>query len=343
MDESGAEVIGHEPVSWVDAVCPTMQAVLQKVRAVAPTRATVLLTGESGTGKGVLARLLHRWSTRSDQPFVAVHCGAMADTLLETELFGHERGSFTGADRRKKGKFELADAGTLFLDEVGTITPAAQVKLLDVLQERRFHRVGGEEDVEVDVRIVAATNSDLDLAQREGHFRSDLYHRLNVFPIVVPPLRDRREDLPTLVARLLERLNARYAKPIEGLDPTVERAFACYPWPGNVRELENVLERAHILEPTPRITPQYIPLEILDSAETHVTVQVPVGLDRSLAGVRREAINAAERHYLAELLGIHQGRIDPSAHAAGITSRQFRKLLAKHGIRKTDFKPGRPR
>jgi transcriptional regulator with GAF, ATPase, and Fis domain len=333
------EIIGHDPSSWTGADSEAMQVVLEKVRTVAPTRATVLLTGETGVGKGVLAKLIHHWSNRADKPFVSVHCGAIPDSLLESELFGHEKGSFTGAHRRKQGKFELADGGTLFLDEVGTITPSVQVKLLDVLQERRFHRVGGEEDVEVDIRIVAATNSDLNRAQMEGHFRPDLYHRLNVFPIEVPPLRERREDLPALVAHFLERLNTIYSKEIQGLEPTVDEAFLSYDWPGNVRELENVLERAYILESTIRISAQHVPFEILNTAEKHVAVAMPVGGTKTLAAARSEAVAAAERRYLIELLTTHQGRIDTSAQTAGITTRQLRKLLAKYEIRKADFKP----
>jgi transcriptional regulator with AAA-type ATPase domain len=321
-----------------------MRAVLEKVRTVAPTRATVLLTGETGVGKGVLARLIHHWSNRKNRAFVAVHCGAIPDTLLESELFGHEKGSFTGADRRKRGKFELAHEGTLFLDEVGTIPPLAQVKLLDVLQERRLHRVGGEEDVEVDVRIVAATNSDLNRAQREGEFRADLFHRLNVFPLEIPPLRERGEDLPALAAHLLERLNGIYSKEITGLDPAVEEAFHRYAWPGNVRELENVLERAVILESSSRISPRHIPLDVLETLEKHAAVPVPIGSGRSLAEVRNEAVVATERRYLEELLATHHGRIDASAETAGITTRQLRKLLGKHGIRKESFKaPGSAR
>ena len=338
----GPAIFGHDPEAWVGSNCEVMRAVLDKVRTVSSTRATVLLTGETGVGKGVIAKLIHQWSNRTHEPFIAVHCAAMPDTLLESELFGHERGSFTGAHRRKLGKFELANGGTLFLDEVGSITHSAQIKLLDVLQERRFHRVGGEELVEVDVRIVAATNSDLSRAQREGHFRPDLFHRLNVFPIEVPPLRERKEDLPALAARLIARLNGLYSKQIEGVEPAVERAFRSYSWPGNVRELENVLERAHILESTPRISPQHIPIEILDSAETHVHVPVPVGSTKTLAAVRSEAVAAAERRYLVELLAANRGRIDASARTAGITTRQLRKLLTRYEIRKADFKQSRP-
>jgi len=340
----GPAIIGHESESWTASECPAMKAVFEKVRTVAPTRATVLLTGETGVGKGVIARLIHHWSNRHEKPFVAVHCGAVPETLLESELFGHEKGAFTGADRRKRGKFELANEGTLFLDEVGTIPAMAQVKMLDVLQERRFHRVGGEEDIEVDIRIVAATNSDLYRAQKEGHFRADLFHRLNVFPIEIPPLRERTDDIPALVAHLIGRLNVIYSKNVEGLEPTVEEAFRRYPWPGNVRELENVLERAHILESAARISTRHIPIEVLDTAERHVPV--PVGPAKTLAEVRHQAVATAEHRYLEELLATHHGRIDASARAANVTPRQLRNLLAKYGIRKADFKrtrlPGAP-
>jgi transcriptional regulator with GAF, ATPase, and Fis domain len=335
----GPAIIGHESESWTGSDCEAMREVLDKVRSVAPTRATVLLSGETGVGKGVMAKLIHHWSKRKDRPFVAVHCGAIPESLVESELFGHERGSFTGAHRRKQGKFELADGGTLFLDEVGTLPSPVQGKLLEALQERSFHRVGGEHRVDVDVRIVAATNGDLDRMQREGGFRPDLFYRLNVFPIAIPPLRERREDLPRLVSHLLRRLNALYGKQIEGLDATVERAFRSYAWPGNVRELENVVERAHILESERRITARHVPGEIVDAARTDSPVAaIPLGMTGTLASVRSEAISAAERRYLLQLLAVHHGRIDSSARAAGITPRQLRKLLRKHEIRKGDFK-----
>ena len=330
-------IFGHEPEQVASSECASMRSVLDTIRTVAPTRATVLLTGETGVGKSLIARLIHHWSKRRDKRFVAVHCGAIPDTLVESELFGHEKGSFTGAHRRQSGQFELADGGTLFLDEVGTITLSAQVKLLDVLQGRSFHRVGGEEEIEVDVRVVSASNGDLELMQKEGRFRTDLFYRLNVFPVKVPPLRERKEDLPKLMEQLVDRLNDLYAKGIEGLDPTVERAFLSYAWPGNIRELENVLERAYILESAKRISPRNIPAAILDSAEPHVFV--PVGSKRTLAAVRADAVATAERRYLEEILATHQGRVDASARAAGVTTRQLRKLLAKHEIRKADFKP----
>jgi transcriptional regulator with GAF, ATPase, and Fis domain len=313
-----------------------MRAVVAKIRSVAPARTTVLLLGETGTGKGLMAKLIHSLSSRKEAPFLAVHCGAIPETLLESELFGHEKGAFTGAVRRKRGKFEAADGGTLFLDEVGTMSRAAQVALLNVLQEGQFQRVGGEEAVAADVRLIAATNSDLEQMQRAGTFRADLFYRLNVFPIEVPPLRERIEDIPHLTAHLLERFNMLYGKSIIDLCPEVADAFQHYPWPGNVRELENVLERAYILEEGTSITPQNIPLSVMNHARGYASLTVDGR--QTLAAVRRAAIESAERQYLKELLARHGGRIGDSASTAGITSRQLHKLLARYEIHKEDFK-----
>jgi len=332
-------LLDADPEKLAVSSSEAMRSVIAKIRKVAPTRATVLLSGETGVGKGFIARLIHIWSNRRDKPFLAVHCGAIPETLLESELFGHEKGAFTGAHRQKQGKFELADGGTLFLDEVGTISPAAQVKLLDVLQERCFQRVGGEENIDVDIRIVAASNSDLASLLRAGSFRIDLYHRLNVFPIEIPPLRERKEDLPHLVGQLVERLNRLYAREIVGLHPEVEEAFQAYAWPGNVRELENVVERAHILETSSRISPAAVPLEILRTSEP--LASCPATGSRTLSEVRSAAVALVERRYLIEILDTWHGRIDASARAAGISTRQLRKLLARHKINRRDFRPAR--
>ncbi len=340
--DRGSRLGCFDPVEMAASDSPVMKLVLEQARTVAATRASVLLSGETGVGKGVVARLIHHWSNRREQPFVAVHCGAIPDTLIESELFGHERGSFTGAHRRKQGDFELAHGGTLFLDEIGTITPAAQIKLLDVLQEQRFHRVGGEKDIEVDVRIITASNHELKQLQEEGAFRPDLYFRLSVFPIEIPPLRERKEDLPRLVDALLERFDRRYRKRIKGLEPLVEAAFRKYRWLGNVRELENILERAVILETTNRITPESIPLDVLDQVDTHVIVPVTTGPAKTLAEVRAVAVARAERRYLETILAAHEGRIAATAEAAGITTRQLSKLLSRYEIEKADFKPPRP-
>jgi DNA-binding NtrC family response regulator len=324
-----------EVVGATGSRAESMKSVLRKVRQVAPTRSTVLLTGETGTGKSFLAKVIHQSSTRADRQLISLHCGAIPDTLLESELFGYERGSFTGADRRKLGKFEIADGGTLFLDEVATITPAMQVKLLNVLQERAFQRVGGERDIEVDVRILAATNMDLATLTANGMFRNDLYYRLNVFPIEIPPLRDRREDIPLLVELFLDRLRGLYAKEIHAAHSVVMDAFLNYPWPGNVRELENLLERAFILETSDTLKPESFPEELFAQ---QTIGRVPVDTSETLASARQQAADHAECIYLQEQLTANRGRIDATAAAAGITPRQLHKLMTKHGLRKEDFK-----
>ena len=229
------------------AVDPAMRAALAQLEKVAPTDATVLLVGESGTGKEVAAKTIHRRSARRDGPFVAVNCAALSDSLLESELFGHEKGAFTGASAQHRGRFELADGGTLFLDEVAELRPPLQAKLLRVLQERRFERVGGTRTLEVDLRLVAATNLDLGAELRAGRFREDLYHRLAVFPVRLPALRERPGDILPLAEHLLERIGARLGKAGLSLDEAARRALLAHTWPGNVRELSNALERAAIL------------------------------------------------------------------------------------------------
>jgi formate hydrogenlyase transcriptional activator len=224
-----------------------MKAMLREVRQVAPTDATVLLTGETGTGKELVARAIHALSPRTERTLVKVNCGAIPAGLVESELFGHEKGAFTGALQRRVGRFELADRGTLFLDEVGELPLDAQVKLLRVLQEQEFERVGGGRPIRVDVRVIAATNRDLAVEVTEGRFRADLFYRLNVFPIRVPPLRERRGDVPLIVRHILAQLQRRLAKPLRGVTPESLTRLERYPWPGNVRELQNVLERAAVL------------------------------------------------------------------------------------------------
>jgi DNA-binding NtrC family response regulator len=238
---------------------PVMMAVFDKIRSVAPTKSTVLLVGETGTGKGVLANLIHKHSNRRDVQFISVHCGAIPDTLLESELFGHEKGAFTGAVRRKLGRFEIAKGGTIFLDEIATITASAQIKLLQILQDGTFQRVGGEGTIEANVRVIAATNTDLKKMSEEGQFRKDLYYRLNVFPVEMPPLRKRIEDIPHFVDVFLKRMNKFNSKGIRHVHPAVIEAFTKYPWPGNIRELENLIERAYILETTSVLRPESFP------------------------------------------------------------------------------------
>ena len=226
---------------------PQLQAVCDVVKRAAPTKATVLVLGESGTGKELIAQALHEQSPRKDKPFVKVSCAALSETLLESELFGHERGAFTGAVARKEGRFELADGGTLFLDEIGDISPAVQVKLLRVLQSREFERVGGTVTLKVDVRIVAATNRDLAAEAKAGRFREDLFYRLNVVAVTLPPLRSRKADIPALVAHFVDRFARGYGKQVGGVAPEALQALLAHDWPGNVRELENAIERAVVL------------------------------------------------------------------------------------------------
>jgi len=313
-----------------------MKDVYEKVRAVSPADTTVLLTGETGTGKGVIANLIHRHSNRNDKPFVQVHCGAIADTLMESELFGHEKGAFTGAHRQKLGKFEIAHGGTIFLDEIATMSASMQIKILQVLQDRIFHRVGGESTIKCDTRIIVATNMDLKKMCEDGFFRRDLYYRLQVFPIEVPSLKERIEDIPLLIQTFLKRLNQHYQKAISGVHPAVMQALLQYDWPGNIRELENLIERAYVIESSSLLTARSFPHELFDDMKN--MNQVNVDTSRNLSFIRKKAVEASEQAYLKELLEKYNGRISKTAEAAGIGVRQLHKLLTKYNINKKDFK-----
>jgi DNA-binding NtrC family response regulator len=289
-----------------------MQGVLDLAREVASLRSTVLIRGESGTGKELVARAIHSCGNRAQRPFVAVSCAALAESLLETELFGHEKGSFTGADGRSRGKFEMADGGTLFLDEIGDIALKVQVELLRVLQERSFYRVGGSEEVRVDVRLIAATNSDLEEAVRQGRFREDLFYRLNVIEIRVPPLRERREDIPLLAAHFLERLAPEIGKEPFSLSEGVLRLLMSHDWPGNVRELQNAVERALVTGGD---------FSFLSSAHhNHWTVPPHMTLE----DLEREAIKAT--------LERTQGNVKAAAAALGIDRSTLYDKLKRYEI-----------
>lgn len=329
--ETGDRVVLSESKSHL------MHEVFEKIQSVAATRTTVMLYGETGTGKSVIAGLIHNQSNRKDRQFISVHCGAIPDSLIESELFGHEKGAFTGAVKRKMGKFEIAHNGTIFLDEIGTITPAVQIKLLQVLQEKKFHRVGGENEIQADVRIIAATNNDLSKMVEDGTFREDLYYRLSVFPIEVPPLRLRTEDIGTLSMLFINNLNGLYGKNIDGLHPDVIEAFYAYEWPGNIRELENLIERAYILETSVLLRPESFPADLFTGSRRAVTRPLAVET-RSIGEVRKKAVEETEKKYLKDLLATCNGRIGKSAEIAGITTRQLHKLLVKYEIQKKNFR-----
>jgi DNA-binding NtrC family response regulator len=241
------EVLAQQRISSIIGKSPAMRKIFDLVRKVAPTKASVLITGESGVGKELIADAIHNLSPRRDKPFIKVHCAALAESLLESELFGHEKGAFTGAQTRKRGRFEMADMGSLFLDEIGEINQNVQIKILRVLQERKFERVGGESTLEVDVRFIAATNKDLKQEIEEGHFREDLYYRLNVVNIHVPALRERREDIPLLATTFLHEFAQENGKEIDGFENRAKQALFAYDWPGNVRELRNCIESAVVM------------------------------------------------------------------------------------------------
>jgi len=325
-----------ESLELVQTKSSVMKKTFDKMRSVAPTRSTVLLTGDTGTGKSILAKLIHQHSNRRDTQFIGVHCGAIPDTLVESEMFGHEKGAFTGAIKRKLGKFEIAHGGTIFLDEIGTITPSTQIKLLQVLQDGTFQRVGGEEILKTDVRVIAATNENLKKMCAQGQFRKDLYYRLNVFPIEIPALSERIEDIPSFIETFLRSLNSFSLKNIHSAHPLVMEAFSRYSWPGNIRELENLIERAYILETSNMLTPESFPNELFTSDANPVFISLSETL--TLARARQRGVDEIERNYLKDVLARHKGKIGESAEAAGISTRQLNKLMNKYGIRKEEFK-----
>lgn len=282
-------------------------ALMQTVSQVAPTRATVLITGESGTGKELVADAIQSLSTRSDKPFIKVHCASLSQSLLEDELFGHEKGAFTGAVAQKKGRFELADTGTLFLDEIGEIDAATQVKLLRVLQERQFERVGGEKTLTVDVRVICATNRDLKKEVELGNFREDLYYRLNVVHVEVPPLRERKEDIELLSASFLSTFNREDGRKIEGFTPAARKAMFSYSWPGNVRELRNTVEAAVVLSRSNVIDIDDLPPQLREtSGESTISFSLPVTMEEAEKGLILETISFCKgnKTKAADLLGI---------------------------------------
>ena len=305
---------------------PALERVLKQARAVAETSATVLIMGENGTGKEVVARAIHEESVRGEQPFVAVSCAALPEALIESELFGHERGAFTNATQAKKGRFELADGGTLFLDEIGELSATVQIKLLRVLQERAFERLGSTKTINVDIRLIAASNRDLESDIAAGRFRSDLFFRLNVVPLVLPPLRERREDIPLLAAHFAAKAADKHARQLPELTPALYKALQEYDWPGNVRELENVIERLVVLTPGPRLGTEHLPEKmqraVLPEAETASTG------DTTLEG----AVTHLRQRMIQSALQQEGGNKVAAAKRLGISRSYLHRLLSELNI-----------
>jgi two-component system, NtrC family, response regulator AtoC len=300
---------------------PAMQAVFDLARTAARSNSTILVLGESGTGKELLARAVHAESPRSQGPFIAMSCAALTETLLESELFGHEKGAFTGATSRRKGKFEMAHGGTLFLDEIGDITAKLQLDLLRVLEDRQFFRVGGSEPVQVDVRIVAATNRDLPKAVADGTFREDLFYRLNVIPIHLPPLRDRLEDMPLLVEHFLEQLGAEMNRRVDEVASDAMAVLMSHTWPGNVRELRNVLERAMVVASGRVIEATDLGLKRPPCADVH-------------EGGALASLEDVERHHVCRVLQETGGNISQAARTLGIDRATLYNKMKKYQLRK---------
>lgn len=316
-----------------------MLSVFRMIETIAQTGSTVLITGESGTGKELAARAVHYNSLRRDHPFVALNCGALPETLLESELFGHMRGAFTGADANKKGLVEAAEKGTIFLDEIGEMTLTMQVKLLRVLQDRTFRRLGGTEEVKADIRVVAATNQDLQKAVADGRFREDLFYRVNVIPIHLPPLRDRVEDIPLLADHFVAKYAAQMQKPVRSISQEAHRLLAAYGWPGNVRELENVIERAVALEPTPAILPESLPVHLMAPSSARAKAEaMPLPAGSSLPEIRDGFNLEAQgdhlyRHYLSMALEQSGGVQTKAAELLGMSFRSFRYYAKKFNLK----------
>ncbi|OJF77655.1 MAG: transcriptional regulator [Treponema sp. CETP13] len=298
-----------------------MQKIFQMVRKAAKSKASVLITGESGVGKELIANALHNLSDRKDNSMIKVHCAALSENLLESELFGHEKGAFTGAVNRTRGRFELANNGTIFLDEIGEIDQNVQIKILRVLQEKKFERVGGEQTLEVDVRVVAATNRNLLEEIKEGRFREDLYYRLNVVHIHVPPLRERKDDIPLMITSFLQEFAKESGKKIEGIDNRTRSALYKYDWPGNIRQLRNCIESAVVMCSGNVITFDDLPPGIVDDSDTN-TISIPTGIPMA----------EAEKILIAENLAINKGNKSKTADILGIGRKTLHRKITEYNI-----------
>ncbi|MBQ9494695.1 MAG: sigma-54-dependent Fis family transcriptional regulator [Treponema sp.] len=298
-----------------------MQKVFTLIKKVAPTKASVLITGESGVGKELVADAIHNLSPRSGHEMIKVHCAALSETLLESELFGHEKGAYTGADKMQKGRFELAHESTIFLDEIGEINQSVQIKLLRVLQDHRFERVGGEKTIDVDVRVIAATNRDMEKEVKEGRFREDLYYRLNVVPIEVPPLRERRDDIPLLLNSFLKEYAEENSKAIRGIDARARSALYKYDWPGNIRQLRNAIESAVVMCGGTEITLDDLPPSI-SGVKDAGSIAIPVGI----------TLDEAEKAIIRGNLAANKGNKSKTADVLGIGRKTLHRKLEEYGM-----------
>lgn len=309
------EIDSHYDIVWGES--PEMIKVKQLIQQVANTKSTVLIQGESGTGKQVLARAVHNLSSRKDRPFVYVNCVALSEQLLESDLFGHEKGAFTGAYQRKKGRLETAHTGTVFLDEIGDITPVIQTKFLHFLESGEFERVGGTQTLKVDARIIAATNRDLSKAMEEKKFREDLFFRLNVISVTVPPLRSRKEDIPVLARHFLAKLSQEMKKKITSIEPETLETFLTYHWPGNIRELQNVLERAVVLTPGESITPDLVSPQLSQKGKEEISPGI----------VLEEALKKFKKDFILKTLSLTKNNQSQAARILGIQRTYLNRLI----------------
>jgi DNA-binding NtrC family response regulator len=330
----------HEDYSFHNMVSksPKMRRVFDLIEQVGPLGSTVLIHGETGTGKELVAQAIHAASDRRQGPWVALNCAALQETLLESELFGHERGAFTGADRRKKGRFELADKGTIFLDEVGDVSPAMQVKLLRVVQSGTFERVGGTETLSVDVRLVAASNKRLEDEVKAGRFRPDLFYRLNVIRIDLPPLRERAEDIPLLAMHFLDKLKTKSTPPVTSIDHEAMQALLSHRWPGNVRELENAIRAAVALADGAEIHRDTLPASVAPRPGKGDGSGSLIDIDRPLPEVTETLVSRVERDYFAQLLERYRGNVARCAKHSGLSRRSVAQKLQKYDLDRTLFK-----
>jgi two-component system response regulator AtoC len=324
-----AQLDSHFGLSNIVGQSAKIQEVFDTIKQAAPSQATILIQGESGTGKELVAHAIHQLSTRSKGPFIPVHCAALNPTLLESELFGHEKGAFTGATDRRSGRFEMADGGTLFLDEISEIDPSIQVKLLRVLEERQFERVGGHQTLDVDIRLIAATNADLGAMVKAKTFRNDLFFRLDVVSIILPPLRDRAEDIPLLFTHFLKEFNARNNKQIEDITPEAVEMLTAYSWPGNVREFRNVIERMVVLARSNRLSVRDLPLSIKNAVHGETT-RLALGTTDDSQRSEPASMAEGERMMIYAALKKNDGNRTLAAEQLGISRRTLQRKLKEY-------------